>query len=445
MNFDFNFFEFVLTFNAIKKQDYFASIHEHINPMYFENECVKTILFKVKDFYSENKTVPNLTEIKARLIDETQKQHFKQLLLEFQKLDSSYNEQELIKNTEHFLKTKAVYHAVLSTANTLGQNKSVDLSQTLKQFENACNISLVDNFGLDFLEKIDEYADSLKVTHSTFSTGIKWLDKMLDGGVMVNGKALYIVSAATNVGKSVILTNLACNALAQNKKVVIFTLEMSEQVYGKRVSSCLTKIPLKSLKENTENLVQSVRQYKDLHSEGKLLIKEYPTRSATVSMLKAYLTKLQQQKQFVPDLIVVDYLNLLKPSVVTGNSYMDIKSITEELRGLTYSFNGIPIFSATQLNRSGYGQGNPGIETTSESMGLSHTADVQLSLWADDTDKELGILRLGMQKNRFGVNFGSTCLKIDYDTLYVSETEDIFLNNENISTAKNLLDELQND
>lgn len=445
MNFDFNFFEYVILYNSIKKSEYFATICEHAKPELFENQSVGTVLNKIKDFYSTNNTVPNLTEIKARLVNDTERQQFKQILMEFQKMDSEYNEQELYKNTEHFLKTKSVYNAVINTASAIGQEKTLDLSKTLKQFQDACGISLIDNFGLDYLDQIQQYADTLQVVNSTFSTGFKWLDKMLDGGILNKGKAVYIVSAATNVGKSVMLTNIACNALAQNKKVVIFTLEMSEHVYAKRISSCITKIPLKVLKDNPENLIDNINNYKSTHFESKLLIKEYPTKSASVSTLKAYLTKLYQQKQFVPDLIIVDYLNLLKPSLTTGNSYTDIKSIAEELRMLSYCLEGIPIFSATQLNRSGYNQDNPGIETTSESMGLSHTVDVQLSLWADETDKELGILRLGMQKNRFGVNFGSTCLKIDYDTLHVTETEDVFLNNENIDHARNLLEELQND
>jgi len=444
MNFDFNFFEYILTYNSIKRSTYFSTIVEHINPSYFDNGCIKTILFKIKEFYNEHKTVPNLTEIKSRLANDQEKQHFKQLLLEFQKLDTEYNEDELIKNTEYFLKTKAVYNAVLNTANTIGQNKEVDLSKTLKLFENACGITLIDNFGLDYIDRIDEYIKTLNTVNSTFSTGFKWLDKMLDGGIVNDGKSLYIISAATNVGKSVMLTNLASNVLAQNKKIVIFTLEMSEQMYAKRVSSCITKIPLKMLKEHSDNLVQSVKEYKNIHPGSKLLIKEYPTKTATVNTLRAYLTKLVQQKQFKPDLIIVDYINLLRPVITTGNSYMDIKSITEDLRGLSYSFGGIPVWSATQLNRSGYNQSDPGLETTSESMGLAHTADVQLSLWADDTDKELGILRMGMQKNRYGPNFGSTCLKIDYDTLHVTETEDVFINN-NISTAKTILEELQND
>lgn len=445
MSFDFNFFEYVIVYNSLKKPEYFASICDHLDLKFFDNEPVKTGLLKIKEFYTDNKSLPNLTEIKSRLTTDQEKNNFKQLLLEFQKMDSTYNEQELVKNTETFLKTKAVYNAVIRTANDLSNDKSLDLPTTLKQFQDACNISLIDNFGLDYLEQIYEYANTLNQTNQTFSTGFKWLDKILDGGILHKGKALYVVSAATNVGKSVMLTNIACNALAQNRRVVIFTLEMSEHVYAKRISSCLTKIPLKQLKDNPENLIESIKDYKRIHGQSKLLIKEYPTKSASAATLKAYITKLQQQKQFIPDLIIIDYLNLLKPSVTTGNSYMDIKSITEEIRSLAYMLDGIPVITATQLNRSGYKQDNPGIETTSESMGLAHTADVQMSLWADDTDKELGILRLGMQKNRFGVNFGSTCLKIDYDTLFLTEAEDIFLNNENVDTARNLLDELQND
>jgi replicative DNA helicase len=169
-----------------------------------------------------------------------------------------------------------------------------------------------------------------------------------------------------------------------------------------------------------------------------LVIKEYPPKTVTVRHIDTYITKLIQ-KGFKPDVIVVDYINLLHSSI-GNNTYERVKNVTEQLRAISYVFD-FPIISATQLNRSGYDISDPGLNTLSESMGLGHTADVILSIWQEDTDKELGVIKMGLMKNRFGENFGCCNMKIDYSTLTLTEDEvnnDTEASTSSIATLNNL-------
>ena len=154
--------------------------------------------------------------------------------------------------------------------------------------------------------------------------------------------------------------------------------------------------------------------------KSKLVIKEYPPKSVTVRQIDSLVTKLKR-KGFVPDVLVIDYVNLIQPLVKNANSYSEVKEICEHIRALAFKHN-IPVVSATQINRSGVGVASPGMENVSESLGLVATCDLMCSLWQDEESKELGIINMSLMKNRFGPNFGSGAFKCNYDTLTLKET-----------------------
>jgi len=180
------------------------------------------------------------------------------------------------------------------------------------------------------------------------------------------------------------------------------------------------------LKLQIEPLRNKLNQYKVKNSDSKLIIKEFPTKGITVLGIKTYIEKLIKNG-VKPDAIILDYLNLIAPNTANKNSYDTIKEITEYVRALTYKFE-CPIITATQTNRSGYKNEMPDLETTSESMGLAHTADAQFPIWVDEKDFELGIIHLGIAKNRFGGRGIHTQLKIDYPTLSITELDEVVFN-----------------
>jgi replicative DNA helicase len=419
---DLEFFEKILIYNALFDRVYLESVINYIKPSFFKDKNIKNVFESLYSYYTEYKTVPNVTELKTHLIEQEKRDALKSVILSIQSLDKNYNKDILLKNTERFLKEKAVLNTVIKTHLNV-QSGEVDTSKILKDFEEACNISIVDSLGFDYLESIDQHCEDLQKVFNVIPTGWKWLDDKLGGGLMAEGRALYVFFGTTNVGKSIFLGNIATNLLSQNKTVVLISLEMPEQIYAKRISAQLSKIPFKDLSLQVNPLKTYLNEYKIKNKSAKLIIKEFPPKTVNPLNIKTYIEKLQKNG-IEPDAIIIDYLNLLAPVTKGVNSYESIKEITEYTRALSYHFN-CPVISATQANRAAFQTPNPDMDMTSESMGLSHTVDAQISIWTEEEDFELGIIHMGIVKNRFGPRQCHTVLEIDYETLSLRDPDDV--------------------
>ena len=449
LNLDLDFFETIIMYNALFNQSYLEAIIDYTEPVYFKNKDIKIIFDVLVSYYKQAGVAPNTTELKAHLTSDEQKTALKSVVMGFKTIDSKYNFDQLIENTEKFLRERAVYHTLLRTTHDV-QSNSIDTTKILENFEKACGISLIDNIGFDYLENIDQHCKDLLEVFKYIPTGWKWLDEKLSGGLLATGRSLYVFCGATNVGKSIFLGNIATNVLRQGKTVLLISLEMSEAVYTKRISTQLSQIPIADIPTHVESLRSFLQEYKRDNSSSKLVVKEFPPKSVTVNHIKSYISKLTK-KGIKPDVIVIDYINLLSASDEKMNSYESIKQITEKLRALSYTFE-CPIVSATQINRSGYDTAKPGLETTSESMGLSHTVDAQFSIWTEEGDNELGIIHLGIMKNRFGPRDVATTLEIDYPTLSLKESSDSYsagraaaFSTNDITNTLSMLDDLADD
>lgn len=441
---DYDLFEYIIAFNCTFNDLYTTTVLDSLKLEYLNNLKVRDYLKIIFDFYQSHETLPNPTEIKTYLTTDDLKESYKDVVLKFKTLDSEYNFDELIVNTEQFIKEKGVYHAVKKTVNKFtDDNEDKNTDEIFNLFESACNVSLVDNLGFDYFNRIDDHIQSLTVSDNFIPTGYSWLDKMLGGGWLEGGRALYLFMGATNVGKSIVLGNIAAKLLLQGKTVVLFSLEMPESLYSKRISSQLSRIPFASLKTESENLRKYLYNFRDKNPTSRLIIKEFPPSSITVNNLKSFLKKLYQKQKIKPDAVVLDYLTLMLALQHTGSMYEDGKAIAEQVRSLSYPQNfGCPFISAGQINRIGFGEANPELDKTGESMGIPMTADASFSLWQTPTEKELGVLNMGIKKSRFGVNFGTRAFKIDYDTLAIDEMEDVFSNTESIQDTDDILTRL---
>lgn len=422
LEFDYDLFEKVIVYNCFFDSSYFETIYEHINPSFFSNEKHRSVINILCEFYRNHQKIPNATELKLNVLDEGKRKDVKDVFLSFKDIEKTYNKDLLIKNTEKFLKEKAVFNTVLKTSLNI-QSGDIDTSDILKSFEKACSISLVNTVGFDYLENIDQHCVELQKVFKFIPSGWKWLDERIGGGFLATGKALYVFYGVTNVGKSIFLGNIATNILNQNKTVVLISMEMSEQVYAKRISAQLSQIPMNNLASEIVLLKDKLNSYKVRHKNSKLIIKEFPPKTVTSAHIKSYIEKLISSG-IKPDVIVLDYLNLMAPNEKGLSSYEGVKQIAEQVRAMSYQFE-CPIVTATQTNRSGYNEVNPGLETTSESMGLSHTTDAQFSIWTEKEDVELGIIHLGITKNRFGPRDCHTVLEIDYPTLTLKDPDQV--------------------
>ena len=443
---DYELFEYIIAFNCTFNDLYTATVIDTLKIEYLSNVNIRNYLNIIFDFYNKHQTLPSATEIRTYLNDDDLKGSYREVVTKFKTLDSEYNFDELIINTEQFIKEKAVYAAVKSTVNNFTDDtasKSTD--EIFQMFDAACNISLVDNIGFDYFNRIDDHIHDLKQTDRYIPTGYKWLDKMLGGGWLEGGRALYMFMGGTNVGKSIVLGNVTAKLLEQGRTVVVISLEMPETLYCKRISSQLSRIPFAELRKDTENLNRYLKDFKQRNPSSRLILKEFPPSSVSANHIKAYIKKLITKLKIKPDAIVLDYLTLLMAINPSGSMFSDGKSIAQEVRSLSYPQNfGCPIISAGQINRGGMSEANPELDKTGESIAIPQTADAVFSLWQTEAEKELGILNFGIRKSRFGVNFGKRAFKIDYDTLAIDEMEDVFSNTDSIQNTDNVLDRLSN-
>ncbi|MDB4395995.1 hypothetical protein N9Z65_00085 [bacterium] len=427
-NLNLDYFESILMYNALTDSGYLSTIADVVQPEYFKSKDIAGIFTIIKDFNDKRNQLPTTTEIKQYLVTDNQKDSFKRLVTSFSEIDKNTNKDELMENTERFLKEKAVYHTMLKAAEDISAG-DVDTSVILDKFEKSCNISLVTDLGLGVKSNIDDIITDLTTVEDKIPSNWEWLDDSLDGGFLQAGKSLYVFAGETNIGKSIFLGNVATNIAKQGKNVLLITLEMSELLYARRICSNISKIPMKEMAINGASLRAAVTQ-----EPGSIYIKEFPPSTVTPNQIKAFCKKFQD-KGIKLDAIVIDYLNLIH-SPIGSNSYERIKNVTEQVRAISYVFN-CPIISATQLNRSGFDQDNPDLATISESIGLAATADVIMSIFQNDEDRDLGIIRLGMMKNRYGPRGMTQPMRIDYSTLTIEQADDIDLD-EDDSTLQTL-------
>lgn len=431
---DLDFYESVIIYNCLVDSHYLGSVIDHLEPTLFKSKDIRSVIKIISSFYAERGVAPSTTEIKSYLIDDDLKESFKKVVSGFADIDKRFNKDELLSNTEVFLKERAVYNTLLDAAEKL-DSKKLDTTELLTSVEKAVNINLTTETGLEVFEDIDLLIEDFNRVEPTIPSGWQWLDQKISGGFQERGRAMYVFIGETNVGKSIFLGNVASAIALQNKTVLIISLEMSETMYAKRLASSITSIPISNLATDSQTLRTLIKETKEKKQNARILIKEFPPSTLTPGQLSSFVKKLIQGG-IKPDAIVLDYINIMS-SPVGSNSYEKIKYLAEKVRALSYEFS-CPIITASQINRTGYNTKEPGLETVSESMALPATADCVFTIWQSDEDKELGIINLGLIKNRFGPNFGATPLKIDYHTLTLSEDSTLTATQEAIDFTKSI-------
>ena len=403
---------------------YLGKIVDSCDPEYFQNKDIKIFMTKILEFFKKRLTVPNKEEVKV-MCDDNEIKSVEKVFSVVENMDGGYNPDELMSNTERFFRERGVYNGLVKVTENLSSTnpkvKKFSESQILDIFTKACNLSIIDDIGWNYIDRMHDFTVEISKPQITIPTGYKWLDRMLNGGWLAEGKALYLFQAGTNVGKSILLANLAANAFLAGKNVALATLEMSEIMYTSRIVAKINGLDVNTLKQHTVQIENNTKVLKS-QGAGTLIIKEFPTKATTVSRLSAWLEQVERSG-IKPDILIVDYLNILHPGREVNNTYEDGKICSEQLRALTYQFK-CPCISATQLNRKGMKTENAGLEDGAESIGVAYTADFTATLWSTDEDKLNGIMHMGIQKSRFEKNWGVCNLKIDYPTMTISEMED---------------------
>lgn len=396
--------------NLIYNEEYTRKVLPFIQSNYF-SDSAETVLFKqVESFVNEYKTLPshealiiNITE--AKNLTEQQVKTSIELLDELTiNKDEKSDIQWLTDQTEKFCQDKAIYNAIMESVQILDDtsgNKSKGAIPEL--LSDALGVSFDSHVGHDYLNDYDSRYEFYHRKEKKIKFDLDFFNKITKGGLPI--KTLNIALAGTGVGKSLFMCHVAASCISQGHDVLYITLEMAEEKIAERIDANLLNITVDDLhvisKEDYERRFSALRS----KTQGKLIIKEYPTASANAGHFRSLLNELRLKKNFVPEIIFIDYLNICSSSRIkmgsSVNSYSYIKAIAEELRGLAVEF-GVPIVSATQTTRSGFTNTDVGLEDTSESFGLPATADFMFALISTEELEQLNQIMVKQLKNRYG-------------------------------------------
>lgn len=426
--------------NCLENEQFLSITIPYLKTDLFSNKHNKRIVELLQKYFSKFNRKPTSTELSVFLNSDKLKEAYTIVKNNSDNITEEIDYNTLLDHTERFLKLQGFQNTLLQIAEKWDSvTDKEDLVSFYNNIEKIIGYSLRSSEGHNYFDELETHIDNLLTETNHLSTGIEWLDELLGGGFLLEGRSMYIFAGETNVGKSIFLHNMAVNIMKQNKKVILFSLEMSEQMYNIRITSTISELDNNTLKDNVEEIRDGAMRFKMMRPDTGLIVKEYPPNSVTPAILKTYTKQIISTKKFKPDAIVVDYLNLLTSD--GNNSYEKIKNISEQLRALSYEFQ-CPVITATQLNRSGYSgsgsssqaqvydQRGPGMSSVSESYGTGATADAVVGLFRTDQDKEDNAIHVNIMKNRFGSNYGVTRLGMNYRTMTVFEDEALNENDE---------------
>jgi len=316
----------------------------------------------------------------------------------------------LLESTEKWCQDRAIYLAIMKSIEIIdGRDENQTKNALPTILSDALGVSFDTNIGHDYVGSADARYEFYHTTEEKLPFDLDKFNQITKGGLPK--KTLNIALAGTGVGKSLFMCHMAAGALTGGSNVLYLTMEMSEERIAERIDANLFNTPIDQLEKLSKEAFDSKVNKISSKTDGSLIIKEYPTGSAHVGHFRALLNELKLKKNFAPDIIFIDYLNICASSRIKGlsggiNTYSLIKSIAEEIRGLAVEFN-VPIVSATQTTRSGYGSSDVGLEDTSESFGLPATADLMFALISNEELEGLGQMLVKQLKNRYndtGIN-----------------------------------------
>ena len=392
--------------HLLHNEEFCRRVVPYLKNEYFEGTH-KTVFDLIVQFVSKHNKLPTskILELELKKVNAAEEilnnaQRLVNEIADKSDVDTDY----LITEAEKWCKERAVYNAIMDSITIIdGKDKLRSEGAIPEILSEALGVSFDQKIGHDYIDNSDERFDFYNRKEDRIPFDLDYFNKITKGGLP--NKTLNIALAGTGVGKSLFMCHCAASVLNQGKNVLYVTMEMAEERIAERIDANLMDLPIEQLQRISKNAFDSKIQKIATASIGKLIVKEYPTGAAHTGHFRALLNELKMKKNFIPDMIYIDYLNICASSRMKGlggsiNSYSYIKAIAEELRGLAVEFN-VPIVSATQTTRSGYSNTDVGLEDTSESFGLPATADLMFALISTEELEELGQLLVKQLKNRY--------------------------------------------
>jgi replicative DNA helicase len=390
----------------VTNEQYARKVLPFMKKDYFSDRTERTVFEEITKFVDKYNKIPTQTslEIEVQGRKDLNEDEYKKVVAVIQTLSSTDVDFDwLVDTTEKFCKDKAVYNAIVEGISIIdGKDKDRGPDAIPSILTDALAVGFDNAVGHDYLLDSESRFDYYHTVEEKIPFDLEFFNRITKGGLPP--KTLNIALAGTGVGKSLFMCHVAASCLSQGKNVLYITLEMAEERIAERIDANLMNISMEDLhdlpKQMFDNKIANIIK----STSGKLIVKEYPTASAHSAHFRGLIKELAIKKSFKPDIIFIDYLNICASSRFKGatnvNSYMYIKSIAEELRGLAVETN-VPIMSATQTTRSGFVSSDIGLEDTSESFGLPATADLMFALISNEELDELNQMAVKQLKNRY--------------------------------------------
>jgi len=398
-------FEHKILSNLIYDQDYMRKVIPFINETYFDNFSERTIFDEINSHIVKYETLPtkSILSIQLENRNDISEDVFKECLSIIDKLQEEKVDQNwMIDTTEKWCKERAVYLALMESIKIAdGKDKTKSRDAIPSILSEALSVTFDDHVGHDYFGDADARFEFYHRKEDKIQFDLEMFNKITKGGLP--RKTLNIALAGTGVGKSLFMCHHAASCLLNGQNVLYITLEMAEERIAERIDANLFNVDIKTLVDLPKPMYDTKVEKLVKKTHGTLIIKEYPTASAHAGHFKSLLNELSLKKGFSPDIIFIDYLNICSSSRFKGtivNSYTFVKAIAEELRGLAVEYD-VPIVSATQTTRTGYGSSDVELTDTSESFGLPATADFMFALISTEELEEMNQIMVKQLKNRY--------------------------------------------
>jgi len=393
--------------SLLTNESYLRKVIPFLKPNYFEGP-LKVIFKQIGSFVDKHNVLPTLEAFRIDLEqdDKMSDDMFTEISAMLPEIFSptDIDEDFLLEKTEKWCQERALHIGIMKSIDILdGKDDKLTKNAIPDILSEALGVAFDSNVGHDYIDNAEERFDFYNRKEERIPFDLHYLNEITKGGLP--DKTLNIALAGTGVGKSLFMCHVGASALLQGKNVLYITMEMAEERIAERIDANLLDIPIDQLDKMSKPMfTQKVDNLKS-KTIGKLIVKEYPTGAAHVGHFRALLKELKLKRSFEPDIIFIDYLNICASSRMKSmggaiNSYTYVKAIAEELRGLAVEFN-VPLVSATQTTRSGYGSSDPGLEDTSESFGLPATADLMFALISNEEMEKAGHISIKQLKNRY--------------------------------------------
>ena len=391
--------------NLIQNEEFTRKCIPFLKPEYFTDAAERTIYEFTYDYFQKYTKPPTVEALLINLDNSTNVNE--NVVKDSKSIVEGFSGEEspqdwLVDETEQWCKDRAIYIAVMDSIEVIDKKSQRSTGEIPELLKDALSVSFDTQIGHDVLEDSDARFDFYHTEEEKIPFDLEYFNKITKGGLP--NKTLNICLAGTGVGKSLFMCHMASAALTMGKNALYITMEMAEERIAERIDANTLNVPIKELPDMSKKMFDKKIEKLKNKTKGKLIVKEYPTASAHVGHFRHLLQELDIKKDFKPDIIFIDYLNICASHRIRpgsgANSYTLVKSIAEELRGLAVEYD-VPIVSATQTTRSGYGSTDIGLEDTSESFGLPATADLMFALITSDELEDLDQMVVKQLKNRY--------------------------------------------